>query len=87
MGKQASSQLTAPGAANSVADSRACEARRLSVNQPRRLTNLMRQKSGGGCRRSLDGEQPNFCVAGHQYVSSSPVSPRFSAVANASERI
>ena len=89
VGKQTSSHLTAPGAANPVVDSRACEARRLSVNQPRRLTNIMRQKSGGGsgCRRSLDSETPNFCVAGHQYVSSSPVPPRFSAVANASERV
>jgi hypothetical protein len=89
IGKQTSSHLTAPGAANPVVDSRACEARRLSVNQPRRLTNIMRQKSGGGsgCRRSLDSETPNFCVAGHQYVSSSPVPPRFSAVANASERV
>lgn len=89
IGKQTSSHLTAPGAANPVVDSRACEARRLSVNQPRRLTNIMRQKSGGGsgCRRSLDCETPNFCVAGHQYVSSSPVPPRFPAVANASERV
>ena len=59
-------QLPPPGSTPSASEL----GKRASTGQPRRLTTIMRQKSGTGSRRSLDagseGAKPTFCTGGHQ---------------------